>query len=147
MKSHIRSNRIISRCNAYSGTAHLYAAISVENGHVFVTNNKGTTYRDVSDDMKGGIIVFPIGSDVVLSDIKKLVQKHNPAGWTIGRFFKGCRPGSYRDSYSEDSLSVEITGVSDDALEGIGNEFCRLFNLKSILIKSYAERNRLLILG
>ena len=76
LKPHINPDR----CNAYSALAHMYAAISVENRPVFATDIKATTKREVPDDMKGGIIVFPQGADAVLSDIKRIIQKNDPAG-------------------------------------------------------------------
>ncbi len=134
----------IDRCNAYSVLAHMYAAISVEKGTVFSTS-KVSVESKVPDDMKGGIIVFPQGADTVLSDIKRIIQKNDPAGWTIGRFFKGRHEGKNRELYSEESLSVEIIGISDDALIETSEDFCRAFDLKSVLIKSYAERNRIFV--
>ena len=131
------------RCNAYSGLAHMYAAISVENRPVFATDIKAATEREMPDDMKGGIIVFPQGTDAVLSDIKRIVQKHDPAGWTIGRFFKGRLTRKDGIVYSEDSLSVEIIGVSADALTDAATDYYTTFSLKSVLIKYYAERNRI----
>lgn len=133
------------RCNAYSALAHMYAAISVENRPVFATDIKAATKREVPDDMKGGIIVFPQGTDAVLSDIKRIIQKHNPASWTIGRFFKGRHSRKDGLVYSEDSLSVEIIGVSVDSLTKAAADFYTSFSLKSVLIKYYAERNRILV--
>ena len=133
------------RCNAYSGLAHMYAAISVENRPVFSTDIKAATKREVPDDMKGGIIVFPQGADAVLSDIKRIIQKHDPAGWTIGRFFKGRHPRKNGIAYAEDSLSVEIIGVSADALTDAATDLYKSLSLKSVLIKYYTERNRILV--
>ena len=58
MKRNIKPNINIDRCNAYSGTAYMYASISVDNSPIFATNIEGATVRTVPDDMKGGIIVF-----------------------------------------------------------------------------------------
>ena len=145
MKRDLKPNINPDRCNAYSGLAHMYAAISVENSPVFATDIKAAAEHVVPDDMKGGIIVFPQGADAVLSDIKRIIQENDPASWTIGRFFKGRH--SHKDGivYSEDSLSVEIIGISDDALTETVEDFCRAFDLKSVLIKSYAERNRIFV--
>ena len=132
------------RCNAYSGLAHMYAAISIEKRPVFATS-KGIADRDVPDNMKGGIIVFPQGVEAVLSDIERIAQKHDPAGWTIGSFFKGRLTRKDGIVYSEDSLSVEIIGISADALTDAATDFYTSFSLKSVLIKYYAERNRILV--
>ena len=141
----LKPNINLDRCNAYSALAHMYAAISVENRPVFATVIKAATKREVPDDMKGGIIVFPQGADAELSDIKQIVQKHDTAGWTIGSFFKGHLTRKDGIVYSEDSLSVEIIGVSVDALTDAATDFYTSFSLKSVLIKYYAERNRILV--
>lgn len=141
----LKPNINLDRCNAYSALAHMYAAISVENRPVFATDIKAATEREVPDDMKGGIIVFPQGTDAVLSDIKRIIQKHDPAGWTIGSFFKGRYSRNDGIVYSEDSLSVEIIGVLVDTLTDAAADFYTSFSLKSVLIKYYAERNRILV--
>ena len=56
----LKPNINLGRCNTYSGLAHMYAAISVENRPVFA-KSKGTADRTFPDNMKGGIIVFPQG--------------------------------------------------------------------------------------
>lgn len=145
MKQHIRPDIDYTKCNAYSGTAHMYASIKSENRPVFAANIKGTKDREVPDVMKGGIIILPQGADSELSDIKRIAQKHDPAGWTIGKFFKGRYTAKNGKVYSEDSLSVEIIGITDDTLTETGEEFCRVFNLESVLIKTYSERNQIYI--
>ena len=141
MKQHIRPDIDYKKCNAYSGLAHMYAAISVENSPVYATNIDSAKKQEIPDDVKGGIIIFPQGVDAVLSEIKRIAQKQEPAGWTIGKFFKGRYTAKNGKVYSEDSLSVEIIGITDDTLTETGEEFCRVFNLESVLIKAYSERN------
>ncbi len=147
MKQNIRPDIDHKKCNAYSGTAFMYAAIKTENRPVFAANTESAKDREVPDDMKGGIIIFPQGADAPLSDIGKIAQKYDPAGWTIGEFFKGRYTAKNGKVYSEDSLSVEITGVSDDALIETGEELCRAFSLESVLIKAYSERNQIFIVN
>ena len=145
MNNLIRETIDYNRCNAYSGIGHLYAAISVDNSPVFATYTKDTACRDIHDDTKGGIIVFPAGTEAVISEIKKIAQKQGPAGWTIGRFFRGRYTGNGGKIYSEDSLSVEIKGISEDALLETAEDFCKALGQESALIKSYAERNRIVV--
>lgn len=135
------------RCNAYSGTSYLYSAISTENSPVFAAKNKGATEPGIPYDKKGGIIVFPHGFDPVLSDIEKAVNKHDFSGWTIGRFLKGSYTAKNGNVYSEDSLSLEITGVSDEALFETAEGLCRAFDQDSVLVKAYSERNRIFFCG
>lgn len=144
MKTNTAKDINLNRCNAYSAIAHLYSAISVENRPVYVRNTECTTNLAIPDDMKGGILVFPQGVNAVLYDVKKILRKHDAAGWKIGRFFKGRKPCKNGKVYSEDSLSVEIVGASEDALVEAAEEFCRAFDMGSVLVKSYAERNRII---
>lgn len=167
MKRYIKSNLNTNRCNAYSGTAYLYSAISVKNRPVFATNIEGGIDWEVPDDEKGGIIVFSQEVNAVQlsknklinwikqkfssvknkvvgpSDIDKIAQKHDLVGWTIGKFLKGRYTGKNGKVYSEDSMSVEIIGVSDDTLIEIAEELCRVFNQETVLVKTYSEKNRI----
>lgn len=136
MKNNIRQSLNTDKCNAYSGTAYLYAAISVNDRPVNEAN---------TDNKEGGIIVFPQDANVMPSDIESTIRKYSPKGWTIGRFLKGRYTGKTGKVYSEESLSIEITGISEDTLTAISEELCKAFDLSPVLIKSYAERNRIFV--
>ena len=117
MKRYIKPNINTDRCNAYSGTAYLYASISTKNRPIFATNIDSAIDWEVDDDLKGGIIVFSEEVNAVkLSEnklinwvkqkfstvknklygssyIDKISQKHDLVGWTIGNFLKGRYTG------------------------------------------------------
>ena len=122
----MRKDLDLNRLNAYSATAHMYAAIA--NG-------------EVPADRKGGIIIFP----QEVSDLQLIADKLDCVHWTAGRFCRGRHTGKNGEVYSEDSLSVEITGVSDDALIKICKELCRALDQETALIKMYSERNRIVV--
>ena len=171
MKKLIRPDIDYNKCNAYSGTAYLYAAIHVEGMPIYATNIEGGVDWEVPEDEKGGIIVFSQEVNAVqlhknklvnwfkqklatfknkakgLSDIDKIAQKHNLVGWTVGNFLKGRYTGKNGQVYSEDSLSVEIIGVTEDTLIAIGEELCRAFKQEAVLVKSYSEKNRILFVN
>lgn len=171
MKRLIRDNIDVSRCNAYSGTAHLYAAIRVAGSPIFATNIESAVDWEVPEDEKGGIIVFSQEVNAVQlsknklinwakqklatfkhktsgkAAIDKIAQSHDLVGWTIGNFLKGRYTGKNGKVYSEDSLSVEIIGVSEDTLIQIAEELCRAFDQETVLVKSYSERNRILFVN
>jgi len=171
MKRYIKDNINLDRCNAYSGTAYLYAAISVKNRPILATNIEGGIDWEVPEDEKGGIIVFSQEVNAVqlsanklvnwikqklatfknktkgMSDIDKIAQKHDLVGWTVGNFLKGRYTGKNGQTYSEDSLSVEIIGVSDDTLIEIGEELCRAFQQETVLIKTYSGKNRVMFVN
>ena len=166
MKRYIRQNIDFDKCNAYSGTAHLYSAIRVEGRPIFATNIDGAIDWEVHDNEKGGIIVFSQDINAVQlskkklinwvkqkvatfknkasdrSTIDKIAQGHDLVGWTIGNFLKGRYTGKNGKVYSEDSLSVEIIGVSDEKLQKIAEEICRAFNQETVLVKTYFKKNR-----
>ena len=148
MKNSIRQNIDVSKCNAYSGTAYLYAAISVEERPAFATHKASTTDREVSGNKKGGIIVFSqnvnVDQQYGRTAIDMTMQKQNMVGWTIGYFFKGRYTGKHGEEYSEGSISVEIIGISDDTLMEVAEELCRVFEQKTAMVKVYSERNRIL---
>ncbi len=145
MRSHIKPNINPNKCNAYSGLAHMYAAIRVENSPIFTKNIKDTMDLEVPADMKGGIIVFPKQANIMLSGVESIAQRHEPLGWTIGKYLKGRYTDKNGKEYSEDSLSVEIIGITDNELTETAEELCKAFNLESVLIKSYLERNKIYI--
>jgi hypothetical protein len=140
MTDPIRQDINYTRCNAYSAMTHLYSAISVEGRQVIDTNRIGMPVdQEVSDDPKGGIIVFPQEViDIQLSEYKDL-------SWSLGRFFKGRYTDKNGKVYSDDSLCLEITGITEASLIEIAEELCKTLNQESALIKSNSERNRILL--
>ena len=167
MKKQIRQNIDVTKCNAYSGTAYLYAAISVKDRSVFATNMDSSSDREIPCDKKGGIIVlprevndvqglinwamqrFPSFENITPGKVSndKYAHKQDLEGWKIGDFLKGHYTGKNGEVYSEGSLAVEIIGVSDDTLLEIAEELSRAFEKKTVLVKFYAERNRLLFVN
>ena len=138
----MRRNIILSGCNAYSATAYIYSAISTKDRPVIATNIESDTDREVPADKKGGIIVFP----QEVNDVQLITNKLDSVCWTAGRFLKGLHVSSNGKVYSKDSLSVEITGVTDDALIEIAKELCRATDQESALIKMYSEPYRIIFL-
>ena len=104
---------------------------------------------DVPDDKKGGIIIFPQSDDAQLS-ADKLVsfikeRFSTSADWSVGNFMNGCHHSKTGKVYSGESLSVEITGISDETLIETGEELCRVFNQDGVLIKLYSDRYRFVV--
>lgn len=167
MRRYIRNNLDIDKCNAYSGLAYLYSSISVNNRPIFETNIDCAIDWEIPDDEMGGIIVFSQEVNAVKlsenrlvnwikqrvstirnktvgeSSIDKIAKKHNLVGWTIGNFLKGRYTGKNGRVYSENSLSVEIIGVTDEVLIKIAEELCREFDQETVLVKTYSEKNRI----
>ena len=135
--------------NAFSGKAYMYSAIKTDGRPIFATNNEESSVGEVPDDTKGGIIIFPQSDDAQLS-ADKLVsfikeRFSTSADWSVGNFMNGCHHSKTGKVYSGESLSVEITGISDETLIETGEELCRVFNQDGVLIKLYSDRYRFVV--
>ena len=136
----MKGDLILNRCNAYSATGYLYADITTKDRPVLATNIEAGAIGEIPADRKGGIIVFPQGVD----DIQLITDKLDRVCWTAGRFLKGLHVNSNGKVYSKDSLSVEITGVSDDVLIKLCRELCRALGQETAMVKLYSERNKII---
>ena len=135
--------------NAFSGNAYFYYAIKTIDRPIFDAYIKDSSVGEVPDDKKGGIIVFPQSDDAQLS-ADKLVnwikeRFSTSAGWAVGNFVSGLNYRKNGKVYSDESLSVEITGISDEALIETGEELCRAINQDDVLIKLYSDRYRFVL--
>ena len=171
MKKLIRPNIDYNKCNAYSGSAYLYAAIKVDGRPILATNINSAIDLEFSPNELGGIIVFSQDVNAVKmsenklinwlkqkfatfknratgkSTIDKIARDNELVGWTVGNFLNGRYTGKNGKTYSEKSLSVEVVGVSDEKLQKIAEELCRAFNQETVLVKTYSERNRILFVN
>lgn len=70
--------------------------------------------------------------------IDRIAQKHNLIGWTIGKFLRGHYTSKNGKVWDENSLTVEIVGVTLDDLITIAEDLCREFKQESVLLKDYS---------
>ena len=137
------------KCCAFSGKAYMYSAIKTDGRPIFASNIEDSSVGEVPDGKKGGIIVFPQSDDSQLSADKlaKWLKERfsTSAGWSVGNFQHGCHYSKNGKVYSDESLSVEITGITDEALIETGEELCRAFNHDDVLIKLYSDRYRFVV--
>ena len=135
--------------HAFSGKAYMYSAIKTEGRPIFAANIEDSPVGEVPDDKKGGIIVFPQSDDAQLSADKLVTwikeRFSTSAGWSVGNFMNGRHYRKNGKVYSEKSLSVEITRISDETLIETGEELCRAFNQDEVLIKLYSDRYRFVV--
>ena len=134
---------------AFSGKAYMYSAIKTDGRPIFASNIEDSSVGEVPDDKKGGIIVFPQSDNAQLSADKLanwLKERFSTsAGWSVGNFTNGSHYRNNGKLYSEESLSVEITGISDETLIETGEELSRAFNKNDVLIKLYSDRYRFVV--
>lgn len=143
----------------YSLGRYLDANIKVNKDKIIIS--EGIQFEPKENE-KGGIIIFSTEVNAEeLSDnklinwfkqkfssfknklfknrkIDNIANKHNLVGWTIGKFLNGRYTAKNGKTYSENSLSVEIIGVSSDELIKIAEELCVEFIQESVLVKDYS---------
>lgn len=91
---------------------------------------------NVPQDASGGIVVFSTEANVAqLFELK--FNNYDLAGWTIGHYFNGRYTAKDGNIYDENSLSLELIGISTDTLLKIAEEICKDFQLESVLVKDY----------
>lgn len=149
----------ISDKGTYHLGRYLDANIKINKDKILIS--EGIQYEPKENE-KGGIIIFSTEVNAEeLSDnklinwfkqkfssfknklfknrkIDNIANKHNLVGWTIGKFLNGRYTAKNGKTYSENSLSVEIIGVSSDELIKIAEELCIEFIQESVLVKDYS---------
>lgn len=114
---------------------------------------------EVEDDIRGGTIVFSTDVNAVrLTDnkflnllrqkietiknrfnatkkIDKVANEHKLVGWTIGNNFNGRYKAKNGKNFGENSLTVDIVGVSDSDMISIATDICKSFMQECVLLK------------
>ena len=113
----------------------------------------------VDDDIRGGTIVFSTDINAVqlhdnkfinflkqklatiknrLNATKKIdavANAHNLVGWTIEHNYDGRYKAKNGKNFGENSLTLDIVGVSDDDLIAIATDICKAFQQECVLLK------------
>lgn len=159
--------------NAFSGSKRLFNSIKVNESKII--DKGGILFEgidfEIDDKEKGGIIVFSTDvnaikqSDNKIIDwlkkktktidnrlnykkkIDKVANENELIGWTVGKFLNGRYTAHNGKTYGENSLSVEIVGVSTDKLIDVAEELCNLFEQESVLVKDYTTGKILFVNG
>lgn len=150
---------------AYRASRYLAKSITSEGKTPIYSSmlNEGIQFEP-SENEKGGIIVFSTDVNAekqsenkivnwlkqkmltisnrfnATKKIDKIAAENDLVGWTIGHYFNGryTSPKNGKQ-YGENSLSVEIIGVSFDQLVKIGMEICQSFRQESVLVKDFSS--------
>lgn len=138
-------------------------------------NNSKVLFKEAidfefGDNEKGGLIVLSTDINAVKMDdnmfinwfkqklltirnrfsyskkIDQIAVKHQLAGWTIRKLLSGHYTDKRGNVYGENSVSVEILGVSDDTLIKIAEEVCNVFQQEAVLVRLY-NTNRILFVN
>ena len=148
--------------SAYSIGAYLSAAIKKNDNVLFSRLNEGIDFQPPANE-RGGVIVFSTDVNAVQMDEQKVVNllkqkmqtisnrinlpkkidglaiSHDLIGWTIGKYLNGRYTADNGKQYGENSLSLEIIGVSCATLIKIAEELCTSFGQESALVKDYSS--------
>ena len=148
--------------SAYSSGAYLSAAIKKNGNVLFSRLNEGIDFQPPANE-RGGVIVFSTDVNAVQMDEQKVVNllkqkmqtisnrinlpkkidshaiSHDLIGWTIGKYLNGRYTADNGKQYGENSLSLEIIGVSCAILINSAEELCTSFVQESALVKDYAS--------
>ena len=125
---------------------------------------------DIIYEENGGIIVFPTEvNSAKMSDngfinwckqelttlLSKIIatKKVDPTankdvfvGWTIGHYFNGSYNAKNGKNYGEDSISLELIGVTSDSIIKVAEKLCNVFQQETVLVKDYST-NRILFVN
>lgn len=153
--------------NAYSGSKRLYESIKVKDDNIiysYYPTNEGIDWQ-VEYKEKGGVIV--LSTDVNAKElspnklinwfkqkstalknrvnknkiIDKVANGHKLIGWTVGKFLNGRYRSKSGVNFGENSLSIEIIGVTTTELISIAEDLYREFVQETVLVKDYATGN------
>ena len=148
--------------SAYSSGAYLSASIKKNGNVLFSQLNEGIDFQLPANE-RGGVIVFSTDVNAVQMDEQKVInclkqkmqtisdrinstemigriaKSHNLIGWTIGKYLNGRYTADNGKQYGENSLSLEIIGVSCPTLIKIAEELCTSFVQESALVKDYSS--------
>lgn len=74
----------------------------------------------------------------VSSRLKKiLLDKYELPGYTVGRNFVGSYTGKNGLTFNEKSFTIDVAGVSSDALKLIATEICREFKQETVMVRDF----------
>ena len=106
---------------------------------------------DLDEEHKGGVITLSTddetpGNVPAVCKIKQVLGTCLAPGWTIGHFLNGrFRDHETGKLFSRESLSVELTGITTDALFDLSEELCIKLRQQSVLVKDYNSHEILFI--
>lgn len=158
----------INQVGTYSGLIgrNLYKNIAykenkkISEGNSFL--NEAIDYEFEKEE-SGGIIVFStdvnaikLSSNALINWIKqkitslknkitagkkidKAASTNGAVAWTVGHYLEGRYKSHSGKSFSENSLSLEIIGISSEQLIKIAEQLCEAFSQESVLVKDFSS--------
>ena len=69
--------------------------------------------------------------------LDKIRKEFNVYAWTVGHSLHGVYTGDNGRTFDENSISLDIVGVTRDQLFKIAERVCGDFKQESVLIKDY----------
>lgn len=145
---------------AYNGGHYLSNAINSENKMPIYSNILNRTIRIKHTPYnKGGIIVFSNEIDdenKFINSLKREMERisnwynifnNETIEWEIGRYLEGTYTNISKDKhFNENSLSLEINGITIERFYKIATEICVLLFQESVLLKD-SSNGRIIFIG
>ena len=78
--------------------------------------------------------------------VDKRAKDRNFGGWTIGKYLNGRYTAKNGSTFSENSISIEVLGITFNELIDFATALCRDFEQEAVLVKSY-ENNRVVFVN
>lgn len=67
--------------------------------------------------------------------LDKIRRKNDIYAWTIGKYFQGVYTGDNGKTFTENSIVVDVIGITQKQLFELAEQFCEAFNQESVLVK------------
>ena len=68
--------------------------------------------------------------------LDKIRRKNDIYAWTIGQYFQGVYTGENGKTFSEESIVIDIIGVSKKEIFKLAEEICKVFDQDLVLVKT-----------
>lgn len=161
--------------NAYSSSRYLYSAIRVDESKIIDQQKPNVIVEGIefepSETEQGGMIIFSTEVNAIkqsenkiinwlkkkiksiknklktYSKVDQIAQKYDLVGWTVGKFLNGRYTGRDHKVYDENSISVEIVGITSETLIKIAEDICKEFEQESVMVKDYNTKKVLFVNG
>ena len=79
--------------------------------------------------------------------IDKVANDNSAAAWTVGHYLDGRYKAKNGKNFGENSLSLEIIGISSEQLQKIAEDICTTFDQETVLVKDFIKNKIYLVNG
>ena len=77
--------------------------------------------------------------------IDKVANDNGVAAWTVGHYLDGRYKAKNGKNFGENSLSLEIIGITSKQLQKIAEDICNAFDQETVLVKDFIKNKIYLV--